>query len=95
MVEQLAKDESFLEKFDKFDSNPELQKARQIIANPIHNTRWEEGLRVETNSLAAEARKTLLEHPDRGAMVPALTKRLYDRDQDYPCLLYTSDAADE
>jgi len=84
VVEQLAKDESFLEKFDKFDSNPELQKARQIIANPIHNTRWEEGLRVETNSLAAEARKTLLEHPDRGAMVPALTKRLYDRDQDYP-----------
>ncbi len=84
VVEQLAKDEAFLEKFDKFDLNPDLKKARQIIANPIHNTRWEQGVRIETNSRVADARKTLLEHPDRGAMMPALTKRLYDRDQDYP-----------
>ncbi len=84
VVEQLAKDEVFLQQFDKFDSNPDLQKARQIIANPIHNTLYEQGVRIETNPQVADARKTLLEHPDRGAMVPALTKRLYDRDQDYP-----------
>ncbi len=84
VVEQLAKDEAFLKKFDKFDSNPELQKARQLIANPIHNTRWEDGLRIETNPRVAKARKMLMDHPDRGALVPDLAKRLYDVDQDYP-----------
>ncbi len=84
VVEQLAKDESFLKAFDKFDSNSDLLEARQIISNPIHNTRWEQGERIESNARVAKARKTLLNHPDRGALIPFLAKRLFDRDQDYP-----------
>jgi len=84
VVEQLAKDETFLEEFEKFDSNKDLQEARQTISNPTYNTSYEGGRRIEGNPSAAKARKMLLEHPDRGALVRFLAKRLYDRDQDYP-----------
>ena len=84
VVEQLAKDESFLKAFDRFDENPDLFEARQTIANPINNTRWEQGQRIEGNPRVAKARQMLLDHPDRGELVPFLHKRLHDTDQDYP-----------
>ena len=84
VVEQLAKSKLFLEKFDRFDENPDLFEARKIIANPINNTRWERGQRIEVNSRVAKARQMLLDHPDRGELVPFLAERLYDTDQDYP-----------
>jgi len=83
-VEQLAKDDSFLDAFDKFDENPDLFDARQTIANPINNTRWEGGERIEVNPRVAKARQMLLDDPDRGELVPFLAKRLYDTAQDYP-----------
>jgi len=84
VVEQLAKDDSFLDAFDKFDENPDLFDARQTIANPINNTRWEGGERIEVNPRVAKARQMLLDDPDRGELVPFLAKRLYDTAQDYP-----------
>ena len=73
-----------MDAFDKFDENPKLFEARQIIADPINNTRWETGRRIEVNPRVAKARQRLLDDPDRGALVPFLAKRLYDTDQDYP-----------
>ncbi len=84
VVEHLAKDEKFVAAFDRFDANPELQKARRMIAAPIDNTRWEAGQRIETNPAVARARQLLLDHPDRKAMEPMLAKRLVNADQDYP-----------
>jgi len=84
-VEQLTHDDQFRDAYTAFISNAELKEARQQISNPLDNTTVDaNGERVESDPVAAEARKTLIGSQLRLAIEPFLRRRLDNVDQEFP-----------
>ena len=84
VAEQLAHDERFVEAFNNFAEDEELQPLREKISDPNKNTTFADGQRVESDSRVGEARQKLMESPLRKAMEPFLQKRLDNYDREFP-----------
>ena len=74
VVQQFAKDEKFLDAFDRMLKDPELNKIRKQICDPNKNG-------TESNE---KLRATLLENQARLGLQPLLQKLLDDPDSEYP-----------
>jgi len=83
-AEQLSHDEIFIDAFMAFINDDELKKSRKQISNPLNNTVYSDGERIESDPAVGQARAKLMDSELRKAMEPFLWKRLNNQDQEYP-----------
>ena len=80
VVDQLARDQSFLDLFDEFNADEELKKVRLQLADPLQNSKNGK----EVNDAIGRLRASFKSNSLRIKLQPALERRLNAPHQEYP-----------